>query len=82
MKPKVWKSFFQNISCFLALGPFLPVSHINTQLGEKPVIEWKKIFGLSGNGIVYSVQQTTDGGYIGAGVTQLDDNKWNIWLLK
>ena len=48
-----------------------------------PEIEWDKTFDRSGNDFGYSVQQTSDGGYIAAGRTELQGSgKWAVWLIK
>jgi len=39
----------------------------NFGFGQAPSIEWQKSFGGSGDDYAYSIQQTTDGGYIVAG---------------
>ena len=45
--------------------------------------EWEKTFGGSGYESAYSVQQTTDGGYIMAGATDSYDAGWrNVLLVK
>jgi len=41
---------------------------------------WDKIFGGSGNDYAYSIQQTTDDGYIVAGFTGILN--WDAWVLK
>lgn len=44
---------------------------------------WNKTFGKGNEDIAYSVQQTSDGGYILAGFTKSDgDGQKNAWLIK
>jgi uncharacterized delta-60 repeat protein len=49
-------------------------------------IEWQKTYGASGNDEAYSIQQTNDGGYIVAGLTDafvsLGDEVSDVWILK
>ncbi len=45
---------------------FMTMSHVCSQ---PPEVEWFRTFGLDSTDIAYSVQQTTDGGYIYAGKT-------------
>ncbi|MDR3272615.1 MAG: T9SS type A sorting domain-containing protein, partial [Flavobacteriaceae bacterium] len=40
---------------------------------QTPAIEWQKCLGGSSNDIAYSIQQTSDGGYIVAGSTRSID---------
>ena len=42
-------------------------------LAQAPVIEWQKCFGGSGSDEAYSIQQTSDGGYIVVGMTFSND---------
>ncbi len=45
--------------------------------------EWKKSFGGTADDKAYSVQQTSDGGYVLAGRTKSYGNgSWDAWLLK
>lgn len=48
------------------------------------IIEWQKSFGSLHDDQAYSIQQTSDNGYIIAGVSFLtaDDNEGNYWILK
>lgn len=43
------------------------------KLSATGVIQWQKCYGGSGSDIAYSIQQTTDGGYIVAGSTTSSD---------
>jgi hypothetical protein len=43
--------------------------------------EWERTFGGSGEGVGFSVQQTTDGGYIIAGYTTYPEGQ-KAWLIK
>ncbi len=58
------------------------------KLGIRGDIEWQKSYGGNENDIAYSVQQTFDGGYIVAGITESfgqnyqDAPKEDIFLLK
>ena len=55
---------------FNALLLLLGVQYATAQA---PAIEWQQILGGTGNDIAYSVQQTTDGGYIVAGESGSND---------
>lgn len=58
------------------------------KVGNMGGIEWQKIYGGSENDEAYSVQQTTDGGYIVAGYSTAADgdvmgkNVNDYWILK
>jgi len=46
-------------------------------------IEWQHIYGGTGDDVAYSVQETSEGGYIVAGSTQyLGDQDHDFWVLK
>jgi len=45
-------------------------------------MKWNRTFGGGGQDISGSVQQTSDGGYIIGGSTQLDDHCYYAWLIK
>lgn len=59
------------------------------KLGENGGIEWQKTLGGTGNDQAFSIQQTTDGGYVVAGFSESNDgdvtgNRGNIdyWIVK
>jgi hypothetical protein len=66
------------------------------KLSSAGEIQWQKLYGGSGQDIAYSVQQTTDGGYIVAGNTKSNDGDvsgnhtagepisptYDIWVIK
>ena len=56
---------------------------------QAPVIEWQKSLGGSGDDFGYSIQQTTDGGYIVGGHSNSTDGDvtgnhggWDYWVVK
>jgi hypothetical protein len=58
-------------------------------INSAPAIQWQKTFGGSGSGIANCIQQTTDGGYIVAGITTSNDGEVmnhhggnDIWIVK
>ena len=64
------------------IGAESPVHNIN----PTPVEEWSRTFGGTGDDFAFAVQQTSDGGYIIAGVKSLksdgDDVSGEAWLVK
>jgi hypothetical protein len=71
----------------LFLSTFLVVSGVVIAV-PPPQTEWNKIFDRSRGDKAYAVQQTSDGGYIVAGVTEVGPNPClepcpdSIWLIK
>jgi uncharacterized delta-60 repeat protein len=46
-------------------------------------VTWQKTYGGTGNDYAYSIQQTSDGGYIVAGATNsFGAGEWDFWVLK
>ena len=71
------------IPALLLLSLTLPAQNTS------PTIEWAKCYGGSGNEYAFSIQQTTNSGYIVAGYTTLNDGEvsgnhgnYDYWLLK
>ena len=55
------------------------------KLGSTGSIQWQKVYGGSGDDLLYSVEETTDGGYILAGTTDsfgTGINDYDFWVLK
>lgn len=52
---------------------FLGVSIGIVAMSQGPAIEWKQSLGGSENEIIYSIRETSDGGYIAAGYTESND---------
>ncbi len=44
-------------------------------------ILWQKTYGTVGADVAYSIDQTTDGGYITTGMKAIG-NDWDVWLIK
>ena len=52
------------------------------KLNESGVFQWETNLGGSQRDIAFSVDQTTDQGYIIAGYTETNDNKRDMWITK
>ena len=54
------------------------------KLDSSGIMQWQQSFGALHDDQAYSIQQTTDGGYIVAGVSFItaDDDEGNYWILK
>src|SRR5690606_22973755 len=70
----------------LTLALFLSTLYLTAQA---PTIEWQKSLGGSGDDFGYSIQQTTDGGYIVGGHSNSTDGDvtgnhggWDFWVVK
>ncbi|MDY6965359.1 MAG: hypothetical protein SVM80_05230 [Halobacteriota archaeon] len=73
-------------SYVLALGSFILLTLLllaGFSAAEAPLEEWNRTFGGEEDDAAYSIQQTTDGGYILAGETGSYDAEWyDAWLIK
>ncbi len=77
MKTRITTLMAMFITCFMALN------------GNSQTIEWQKCFGGSNGEEAYSIDQTTDGGYIVAGKTRSNDGdvsgnhgSYDYWIVK
>ena len=53
------------------------------KLDQTGTVSWQKTYGGSGDDDAYSIQQTTDGGYIVAGSTSsFGAGNYDMWILK
>ncbi|MCD6493021.1 MAG: hypothetical protein J7K36_04360 [Archaeoglobaceae archaeon] len=79
MKSKLLRIFGDKYLTILVLALTLPMS----VSASEPVVEWQKTFGGSSWDEAYSVQQTSDGGYIIAGSTlSYGSGEWDVYLIK
>jgi len=67
----------------LTVALYLVFLSFQPALAGAPPLQWQKTFGGSGPDEGYSVQQTSDGGYIIAGATwSSDTGNWDVYLVK
>jgi hypothetical protein len=80
------RTAYQTMILILILSMLLgTVSHTFAPLTTDPPlsVEWERTFGGMGGEVAYSVQQTSDGGYILVGVTNsYGAGNEDIWLVK
>ena len=67
------KKFALMVTALLLCVALLPYWGAATPAEAAPAIEWQRCLGGSGEDTAYSIQQTSDGGYIVAGLTKSND---------
>ena len=76
---KIKKQIILALSFLLVVGSFLFLSNLKKTPEE---VTFAKTFGGTSHDGGYSVQQTTDGGYIITGYTHHSSGNGDVWLIK
>jgi len=72
-------AFAGNTTSFHSGGDF---DFFLTKTDDAGVVEWQKLYRNAGNEFFYSMQQTSDGGYILAGQTDSNDADGDVFAIK
>ncbi|HHT9125377.1 MAG TPA: BACON domain-containing protein [Candidatus Brocadiia bacterium] len=67
---------------FPIVGDVRKVAFWVLKLDISGIVQWQKTYGRSHYDEAFSIQQTSDGGYIVAGLTYTSGIGWHFWVLK
>ena len=74
---------------YIKIFPVILLCFFANGLNAQIAIEWQKSFGGTGNDVAYSLEITSDGGYVIAGNSNSTDGDvsgnhggWDIWIIK